>query len=446
MSNDGQDKQERPERQPDRQPEHVKRAQGEINANVSDYTEQVSARRLEKKLSGNSGATGQLPDKDGKGLASAKDLLGDNAHGLSKKEKQAALLAQVEKDGYIVGKPKDEKQEALKAERLEQVEKNYHRDIARQIKDAIKGTPHLDKNEAQPELKQLAEKPSEIKPPVRNVSEDKPTDRTLSPEDALKQRLEQREKNKDNDVAERIKNVEPWFVHRHNPDANVDYNAAKQGYEQSGLNKYPEVSPELVSAVLRNEQWFYKPTDASQDATIQNGGHLSDKTNSIGPAQIQIRNIQFLIDEKNSDGKPTYSFLQNMKDDPQKAAENPANAALLASAWLKHIAGELEKQNIPVNDKTLAYRWNADVYSFPNPLGTDPRFPESKSRIYGSEAIPANIAESKLQVRGLHNQFDKAIHVRRELYPNTQEILDASTHVQNVMRQLQIVKALHPSS
>ncbi len=34
MSNDGQDKQERPERQLDRQPEHVKRAQGEINANV----------------------------------------------------------------------------------------------------------------------------------------------------------------------------------------------------------------------------------------------------------------------------------------------------------------------------------------------------------------------------------------------------------------------------
>lgn len=118
MSNDAQDKQERPERQPDRQPEHVKRAQGEINANVSDYTEHVTARRLEKKLSGNSGATGQLPDQNGKGLASAQDLLGDNAHGLSKKEKQAALLAQVEKDGYIVGKPQEKT--ILVAEKLEE--------------------------------------------------------------------------------------------------------------------------------------------------------------------------------------------------------------------------------------------------------------------------------------------------------------------------------------
>jgi len=442
MSNDGQDKQERPERHPERQTSYEKRAQGEVNANVSDYTDKVIATRLEKKLSGNSGVTGQLPDKNGKGLASAKDLLGDNAHGLSKKEKQAALLAQVEKDGYIVGKPKDEKQEAAKAERLEQVEKNYHRDIARQIKDAIKGTPHLDKNEAQPDLMQLAEKPKEIKPPVL----DKPTEsttRTLSPEDALKQRLEQREKNKDNDVAERIKNVEAWFVHRQNPDANIDYNAAKQGYEQSGLNKYPGVSPELVGAVLRNEQWWYKLTDKNQDSQIADGKRLSDQE-SIGPAQIQIGNIKHLIEEKDSDGKPTFPFLQHMKEHPELAAEQKDNAALLAAAMLKSIATELEAKGLPINDRTLVYRWNSDVYSYPNPLGTDPRFPENKSRIYGSQNHVLNHAERFIHLKESHSQLDKELGVRQERFPENSEILQASEHVRHVMEQLKIVKALHP--
>lgn len=107
MGNEANEKHEQQQRPTERQTDYEKRAQGEVNANVKDYTEHVTARRLEKKLSGNSGVTGQLPDKNGKGLASAKDLLGDDAHGLSKKEKQSALLAQVEKDGYIVGKAQD---------------------------------------------------------------------------------------------------------------------------------------------------------------------------------------------------------------------------------------------------------------------------------------------------------------------------------------------------
>lgn len=128
MGNEANDKHEQPHRPTERQTDYEKRAQGEVNANVSDYTEKVIATRLEKKLSGNSGVTGKYPDENGKGLASAKELLGDNAHGLSKKEKQAALLAQVEKDGYIVGKPQDKP--ILVAEKLEEqkkTEKNNER-------------------------------------------------------------------------------------------------------------------------------------------------------------------------------------------------------------------------------------------------------------------------------------------------------------------------------
>lgn len=98
---------EHKKRPAEQETEHVQLAQGEAtNATVS-YTELVKAHRLEKKLSGKSGATGQLVDKEGKGLASAKDILGDDAHGLSKAEKHAALMAQIKRDGYIVGKPQD---------------------------------------------------------------------------------------------------------------------------------------------------------------------------------------------------------------------------------------------------------------------------------------------------------------------------------------------------
>jgi hypothetical protein len=146
MSNESHEKPEQ-EGPAEQQAEHVKRAQGEATNATESYTEQVKAHRIEKKLSGNSGATGQLPDKDGKGLASAKDLLGDDAHGLSKSEKQAALLAQIERDGYIVGKAQDKPVLIAQAsenrtnetwlERKEQREKNYHNDVAEQLKDAL---------------------------------------------------------------------------------------------------------------------------------------------------------------------------------------------------------------------------------------------------------------------------------------------------------------------
>ncbi len=106
---DAGDNKDRPESKSDRLERKAEdNERKEANNGLPEYTGKVIATRLEKKLSGHSGATGQLADKDGKGLASAKDLLGDNAHGLSKKEKQAALLAQVEKDGYIVGKAKED--------------------------------------------------------------------------------------------------------------------------------------------------------------------------------------------------------------------------------------------------------------------------------------------------------------------------------------------------
>lgn len=168
MSNDGKDKQERPERQPERQTDYEKRAQGEVNANLNDYTEKVIAIRLEKKLSGTSCVTGQLADQNGKGLASAKDLLGDDAHGLSKKEKNAALLARMEKDGNIVGESKEKPIEIAQNFEIPNPVEAYkrefeHRYRGRELETMDREIPAKAWNEAYkafPELKRFGEKDS----------------------------------------------------------------------------------------------------------------------------------------------------------------------------------------------------------------------------------------------------------------------------------------------
>lgn len=87
---------------------------GEINKSFEDHNAQVKAYKNEQKVSGKSKATGAGADAFGKGgLASAKDLLGDLAHNTLTKDadknsatpqRQAELLAEIKRDGYILGK------------------------------------------------------------------------------------------------------------------------------------------------------------------------------------------------------------------------------------------------------------------------------------------------------------------------------------------------------
>jgi len=292
MGNEANEKHEQNERPAERQPEHVKRAQGEVNANVNEYTEKVSAIRLEKKLSGNSGVTGQLSDQNGKGLASAKDLLGDNAHGLSKKEKQAALLAQVEKDGYIVGKPQDKPV------------------LIAQDWDG---------------LKQFGVGAGDLALEKAGV-----------------------------------------FVHRGNEDKYVDYKAAQEALKTAGLDKLGLPS-NFIGALMRNEQHYYKNFDAEQDKQVRENGTVlkdgkEDGTASIGPAQIQIANIRNLVEMKNAAGKPEYPYLQQLKEDPVRAALEPKNAALFAAAYTKEIIKEQKAHGIekPTAEQVI-YGYNDDV-------------------------------------------------------------------------------------
>ncbi|MBX9569936.1 MAG: hypothetical protein K2X77_13645 [Candidatus Obscuribacterales bacterium] len=91
---------------------------GEINNSAQGYNEKLAASNSEQKVSGRSKATGAGADAYGKGgLASAKDLLDDLAHATLTKEaekksmspqRKAELMAEIKRDGYIVGKPKED--------------------------------------------------------------------------------------------------------------------------------------------------------------------------------------------------------------------------------------------------------------------------------------------------------------------------------------------------
>lgn len=164
---------------------------------MTSYTDHVKSQREEQKISGRSKATGAGADAHGKGgLASAKDLLGDLAHStLTKKteatpERKAQLMAEIERDGYIVGKSK------------------------------------------QP-------------------------DGVLIPQnwgDQIKQFGA--------DTGEMALEKAGVFVHRGKEDNHVDYKAAQEAFKTAGLDKYG-LPNNLIGAIMRNEQHYYKNTDAA---------------------------------------------------------------------------------------------------------------------------------------------------------------------------------------
>lgn len=257
---------------------------------------------------------------------------------------------------------------------------------------------------------------------------------------ALKDRLDARRDVQRRDIAGHFKNLDALFVHRGREDEHVDYAAAKKGYHLSGLDRYKNVSPDLVAAVLRNEQHWYKATDAQQDAKIAAGQKLTDSA-SIGPAQLQIGNIKHVIEAKDQHGKPRFPYLQHMADDPLKAAEQKDNAALLAASFLKIIADELTAKGVEVNDKTLSYKWNPDVLSRPlNKL--EPGGPREYKSVNHVEKLVGTTIDKTADLLGAQEPQRSHAGYEVEALPKNSDILNASTHVQNVQTQLAIIKRL----
>lgn len=123
------------------------------------------------------------------------------------------------------------------------------------------------------------------------------------------------------------------------------------------------IEKNLVAGLVWNEQLHKKPTDLAQDSAIWAGVKLDGGT-SIGPAQMQIRNIEFLAEK--------YPGLKELGD-PLKAALDPAKAPFFVAAYLANEVESISAYNkehstyagfVPVvtSTETLAYRYNPDVY------------------------------------------------------------------------------------
>jgi len=179
MSSDAHEKkQEEVNRAPERQSEHVRQAQGEASNASENYTDQVKAQQQEQKVTGKSKATGAGADAYGKGgLASAKDLLGDLAHATltndaAKKtltpERKAEIMADIERDGYIVGKPQDKPVLVAQGFNIPNPVEAYkqeieHRYRGKELETMNREIPAKAWGEAYkafPELKQIGEKDS----------------------------------------------------------------------------------------------------------------------------------------------------------------------------------------------------------------------------------------------------------------------------------------------
>ncbi len=206
-----------------------------------------------------------------------------------------------------------------------------------------------------------------------------------------------------------------FFPHRYEEDKYIDYKTAFVAYKIAGLDKYPGVTENLIPAILYNEQRGYKSPDAFQDLEVQLFGTVTfpfNEKSSIGSAQMQIRNIKHLIDAKDELDNPKYPYLQHMRDNSLKLAENPQNAALLTAAYLADKAKDLQSHGLPVNNRTLAYMWNYDV----------------------------NLDKLKGSYYSVFSSHPQKANDVRQKYPNNENILQASGTVHDIMSQFEHVK------
>jgi hypothetical protein len=137
-------------------------------------------------------------------------------------------------------------------------------------------------------------------------------------------------------------------------------------------DKYPSgIMPAIhesfgIEGDLTDADTGNKPSKA-QEALAAHGEAQSPST-SIGPGQMQIRNIEALAAK--------YPQLKQFGD-PVKAAMDPVTAPFFVAAYVaneaenitsynKQHSGEQGFKPIPINADTLGYRYNPDVYSDKN--------------------------------------------------------------------------------
>ncbi len=142
---------------------------------------------------------------------------------------------------------------------------------------------------------------------------------------------------------------DPRYPHRGHEDDHISYGAcagANNPFEnlRMRIGSGPgHIDHDLIAGIMRNEQFFYKNIwDTGPDNYVRNHGNLDvqDNTSSIGPAQMQVRNIQNLM-------KQFPEQLAPYAKDPLRAALSPGDAPMFVAAYLSNMIEHLEKHTNP---------------------------------------------------------------------------------------------------
>lgn len=182
--------------------------------------------------------------------------------------------------------------------------------------------------------------------------------------------------------------------------------------------KFPElenVSPDVLKAYTLNELHFYDRADLGQDVLA---GTTKDSLTlkgldeqTLGMAQITPKGLRDMC---------TYfpqlkAFMteKGYEGNEQKALLDPSCIPMIVAAKTALIVRDLNRHHIPVNTDTVAYSYNADVYSYSDGHG---------GREYKCLQNVLEVNSSKLR------HWDQ----RKEFYANDPKVVDESKHLRNV--------------
>lgn len=186
--------------------------------------------------------------------------------------------------------------------------------------------------------------------------------------------------------------------------------------------QFPElktVSPDVLKAIPLNELHFYDKFDLAEDVLASSTADsnvkkaIDDKT--LGMSQITPQGLRDMCEYFPQ--LQEFITAKGYSGNEPKALLDSSCIPMIVAAKTALIVRDLNKNHIPVSTDTIAYSYNADVYSYSNGHGGK---------------------EYKCLQNALQVNTSKLLHwdQRKEYYANAPEVAKESIHLRNVKRWL----------
>lgn len=216
----------------------------------------------------------------------------------------------------------------------------------------------------------------------------------------------------------------------------LDYSAC-----QSAMEKFPDlkkygVNEKVIAAIILNELVHRDGDDDDEDNQIRKNGHVLNSDGSenilasIGPAQMQVRNIHRLAEK--------YPQLSLYNSDASRAALEPSIAPYFVAAYLQErLEGFTAHDKANPNEPTpkcfesLIYTYNPDVVSKAGVSASGAK----------SDAYREISASEKLEAKVTGHRAESLKGWKSESYPRNLMILQKSGVVKTIKQTIQAVES-----